>query len=167
MKKHHLLASAICLSSLNISLAEQAMVPVAYKWERSGLVHYTAYKPNDVSEKEVVKLDAQGRVIVDVKDGDFIQLEQAVRPEITKKEAEEKADTGADVAAKEVSKELASKQLEKLRAKNCKVAKKNMQMIEGGEVYEPDDKGNMMKLSKEQLETNRKRVQKDINYYCE
>ncbi len=168
MKRNHLLIGVICLSGLNISLAGQTAIPVAYKWEKNGLTHYTAYKPNDVSEKDVIKLDAQGRVIVDVQDGDFVQLEQTVRPEGTEGSTTEKEETkaGSDASAKEVSKELAAKQLEELRAKNCKVAQKNMQMIDGGEVYEPDEKGNMMKLSKEQLEANRKRVQKDIDYYC-
>ncbi|MCC8986757.1 MAG: DUF4124 domain-containing protein [Candidatus Contendobacter sp.] len=85
-------------------------------------------------------------------------------PDLTK-EQEKKA---AEEAAKQKEQqEQAQKEAEDVRAKNCEIAKKNVQVLQGeSPVVKTDAKGNKAPLDAEQREAELKKAQKDQDYFC-
>ncbi len=143
--------------------AEKIETKVIYKWTDNGLVYYSHIKPTSVTN--AIKLDAQGRKIEDFTD-EFDEVVQiTVRPKSVKKDDKENKDKGAVMSAKEKA-DLEKTKAEDIRKKNCETARKNMRTIEGGEVYERDSQGNMIRLSPEAIQGKRKNVQRDIDYFC-
>ena len=81
------------------------------------------------------------------------------------KEQERKA---AEEAAKQKEQEeQAQKEAGDVRAKNCEIAKKNVQVLQGeSPVVKTDAKGNKAPLDAEQREAELKKAQKDQDYFC-
>ncbi len=175
MKKSHLL---ILLSSLVFTLGfaddSKKVEKVIYKWERGGLIHYSHIKPEGVSG--VIKLDSNGRKIEDYTEnfGEVVQI--VVRPPKKETKSEEEAQEASAAENQEKQKKItivkakdkqkADSQEQKLRKENCQTARKNLETINTGEVYERDPKGNLVRMSDKQLETKRKDAQRDIDYFC-
>lgn len=137
---------------------------VIYKWEQDGLIYYSHIKPLKI--KDFIKLDAQGRRVEDfTEDFDEIVEIAVVRPDREVETTSENL-TAAEAAQKEVEKELAEGKAQDIRDKNCQTARKNMSTLDGGEVYERDSSGNMIRLKTEQIDSKRKNVQRDIDYFC-
>lgn len=135
---------------------------VIYKWFEDGLVNYSHIKPLHV--KEVIKLDAEGRAIEDFTEEFDEVISISVRPNSqTKKEkkpiASEKQDEQLDVSDEE------KRRIEQ-RKNNCEIAKRNMKTLAGGEVYEKDAQGNMIRLKPEDIASKQKNVAKDVDYFC-
>lgn len=138
---------------------------VIYKWENDGLIYYSHIKPTAV--QDFVKLDAEGRRVEDfTEEFDEIVEIAVVRPE-KGAESEAEAQTPSEAAQREVEEELAKKSAQEVKNKNCETARKNMSTLDGGEVYERDSQGNMIRLSAEQIDSKRKNVQRDVDYFCE
>ncbi len=150
------------LTASTMMAAEKIETKVIYKWTNNGLVYYSHIKPASVTN--AIKLDAQGRKIEDFTD-EFDEVVQiTVRPKSVKK-ADKGKNKGAVMSAKEKA-DLEKTKAEDIRKKNCETARKNMRTIEGGEVYERDSQGNMIRLSPEAIQGKRKNVQRDIDYFC-
>ena len=81
------------------------------------------------------------------------------------KEQEKKA---AEEAAKQKEQEeQAKKESEDVRTKNCEIAKKNVQVLQGeSPVVKTDAKGNKAPLDAEQRAAELKKAQKDQDYFC-
>ncbi|RUQ33861.1 MAG: DUF4124 domain-containing protein [Candidatus Competibacteraceae bacterium] len=81
------------------------------------------------------------------------------------KEQEKKA---AEEAAKQKEQEeRAQKDAEDVRAKNCEIAKKNVQVLQGDSpVVKTDANGNKAPLDAPQREAELKKAQKDQDYFC-
>ena len=81
------------------------------------------------------------------------------------KEQEKKA---AEEAAKQKEQEeQAKKEREDVRTKNCEIAKKNVQVLQGeSPVVKTDAKGNKAPLDAEQRAAELKKAQKDQDYFC-
>lgn len=147
------------------ALAQQKLTEkVIYKWESDGLIYYSHIKPAEV--RDFIKLDAEGRRIEDfTEDFDEIVEIAVMRPKAVTDEGDEPA-TPAEAAQKEVEDQLAQQSAQEVKNKNCQTAQKNMSTLDGGEVYERDSQGNMLRLSAEQIASKRKNVQRDVDYFC-
>ena len=81
------------------------------------------------------------------------------------KEQERKAEEEA--AKQKEQEEQAQKEAGDVRAKNCEIAKKNVQVLQGeSPVVKTDAKGNKAQLDAEQREAELKKAQKDQDYFC-
>jgi hypothetical protein len=59
------------------------------------------------------------------------------------------------------------KQAEEVRAKNCEIARKNVQVLQGStQVVKTDAKGNKVVLDAEQRAAELQKAQKDQDYFC-
>ena len=80
--------------------------------------------------------------------------------ELARKLAEEEAKTKAQ-------QEQAQQQAEDQRAKNCELAKKNVQVLQGDNpVVKADAKGNKVVLDAQQREAELQKAKKDQDYFC-
>ncbi len=165
MKAKSLFIGMLCLLCANIASADKKDEKVIYKWENNGLIYYSHIKPVGITN--FTKLDSQGRKIIDFSQEFDEIVEIAVRPDMMKKEKEgEKKLSAADEAVKEVEDQLKEKERQKVYKKNCELARKNVAMINNGEVYKPDASGNMIRLSGDELVKRRAREEKNVNFYC-
>lgn len=158
MKKNRLF---ILLSSLVLTLSfaqdNNGAGKAIYKWEAGGLVYYSHIKPDHV--KNVTKLDSSGRKIEDYTEdfGEVVQI--IVRPK-------NETSTTAGSTSIDAEKQLAESREQDIRTENCNKARKNLETINGGEVYERDSKGNLIRLTEEQIQNKRKNVERDVDYFC-
>ncbi len=127
-----------------------------YKWHgQDGLIHYSHIKPNN-SIGEVEQLDSSGRKVKAHTD-DFGQIKTIPRPDKVEQ-------TGDKKTEEEVK--LAEKRQEEIKQENCKTLQENLRIIETGEVYENDAKGNKVLLKPEQLKAARAKTLRDMDYFC-
>lgn len=171
MLRNRLFFGMFCLFCVSSVSAQQGLsTQVIYKWESQGLVYYSHIKPADVVD--FIKLDSQGRKIESFTDEFDEIVEIVTRPQSVQQrqndEGGENIDemSGAKASAKKAEAELAKERDAEIRVRNCEIARKNMSKLDGGEVYEPDSAGNMMRLKPEQITAKRKNVQRDIDYFC-
>ncbi|MPV86551.1 hypothetical protein [Ostreibacterium oceani] len=156
MKRNRLLVMIVAMALASTASAQNNVnQKVIYKWVQDGLVHYSHIKPLGIDGAE--KLDAKGRKIQDFTEEFDEIVEIAVRPKAEKKEEEPQTKQEEILQAEEER---------SAREKNCATANKNMQVIDGGEVYERDSSGNLIRLTPEQVDNKRKNVQRDIDYFC-
>ncbi len=167
MQKKSLLMAVLAAVVLSSAVAQHKPLDqkVIYKWEREGLIYYSHIKPLDV--RDFIKLDAEGRRVEDFTE-DFDEIVEIVvaRPKPVKANSGTEAKTPAKAAQEAVENELAEDKAEEIRNKNCETARNNMAKLEGGEVYQRDSEGNMIRLKPEQVESKRKNVQRDVDYFC-
>lgn len=127
---------------------------VIYKWIEGGLVYYSHILPTGVAN--YTKLDSRGIEIIDYSD-EFNEVEtMIVRPktlENTAVEADKKEEPKVETA-------------EDIKKRNCEIAQNNMRLLNNGDVYDKDSEGNLVPLSGEQVESKRKNVQADLDYFC-
>lgn len=155
MKKSRLLVLLSCLV-FSLSFAENSNSgKVIYKWERNGLVYYSHIKPKGISN--VTKLDPNGRKIEDYTEdfGEVVQI--IVRP---------KNQTSTKAVSTDEEKQLAENREQEIQKENCDKARKNLETLNGGEVYERDSQGNMIRLSAEQIQNKRANVERDVEFFC-
>lgn len=163
MKKNRLLVLLLSALLASWSFAEKksmANEKAIYKWEDNGLVYYSHIKPSHV--KDFIKLDSRGMRIEEYTEDFGEVVEIVMRPENL-----DKAETAKET--NETSPEddaIATLKEEEIRKKNCETAKRNMKTLDSGEVYEQDEKGNMIRLSLEQIDAKRKNVTRDVDYFC-
>lgn len=155
MKKSRLLVLLSCLV-FSLSFAENSNSgKVIYKWEQNGLVYYSHIKPKGISN--VTKLDPNGRKIEDYTEdfGEVVQI--IVRP---------KNQTSTKAVSTDEEKQLAENREQEIQKENCDKARKNLETLNGGEVYERDSQGNMIRLSAEQIQNKRANVERDVEFFC-
>lgn len=158
MKKSRLL---ILLSSMffTLGLAQSSRISekAIYKWEQGGLVYYSHIKPQGIDD--FIKLDSSGRKVEDYTEdfGEVVQI--IVRPNEQEEGGEEKADATEET-------KTAEHQEEEIKKKNCETARKNLAILDSGEVYERDSQGNMIRLTVEEMQNKRKNVERDVDYFC-
>lgn len=81
--------------------------------------------------------------------------------------AEKKAQEEAKLKEQAEQAQQAQKDAEDQRAKNCEIAKKNVQVLQGDSpVVKTDPKGNKVALDPPQRESELKKAQKDMDYFC-
>jgi|GEM_PF-6673538 len=162
MKGNHLLLASLAglalFSSLAFAQKKISDKPI-YKWVKDGLIHYSYVKPTDIKDYET--LDSRGRKIT-YYTKDFDQI-----IEITKKPQQlEITDEQDSKDIDDIGEKVQALQSQNTRKKNCKTARANMKKLDGGEVYEKDAKGNLIRLSKAQIANKRLDVERDIDYFC-
>lgn len=168
MKGNRLLAITLLLATSHLAVAQDNALEgkVIYKWTgEDNLIHYSHIKPTAVSNFQ--KLDAQGREIVDFTE-DFDEIiEITVRRPIIH-EAEQFGDKASTQEKNnaEIAKKISEGEADSVKQKNCQTAKKNLAMLNAGEVYEKDSSGNMIRLKPEQIMQKRKNVERDVDYFC-
>jgi hypothetical protein len=109
----------------------------------SGVVYETVRKPTGLAEGTQSARD--------------LTKEQE---ELARKLAEEEAKTKAQ-------QEQAEQQAEDQRAKNCEVARKNVEVLQGDKpVVKTDAKGNKVALDAQQREAELQKARKDQDYFC-
>lgn len=155
MKKSRLLVLLSCLVFSLSSAENNNSGKVIYKWERNGLVYYSHIKPKGISN--VTKLDPNGRKIEDYTEdfGEVVQI--IVRP---------KNQTSTKAVSTDEEKQLAENREQEIQKENCDKARKNLETLNGGEVYERDSQGNMIRLSAEQIQNKRANVERDVEFFC-
>ncbi len=127
-----------------------------YKWTDSqGQPKYSELPPpNGVSYETVRKPGTEAPSTVVTKD---LAKE---KEELARKLAEEDAKT-------KEQQEQAQKEATDARAKNCEIARKNVDVLQGERpVVRPDDKGNKVTLDAAQREAELQKAKKDQEYYC-
>ncbi len=127
-----------------------------YKWEENGMINYSHIKPLNV--KNFIKLDSSGREIEDYTEG-FGTIEQVI---VTPK----KSNKMAELTLAGESQRQEEKSEKAIKEKNCEVARKNLATVNTGEVWERDSQGNLVRLSKEQIQAKREKIERDVNYFC-
>lgn len=132
---------------------------VIYKWLENGLVHYSHIKP--VHANDVTKLDAEGRTIEEFTESFDEIISISVRPSLPPKTSSQ---TTEPVEKKAITAK-AQRAIEQ-KKKNCATARRNLKTLKGGEVYEKDEAGNMIRLKPEDVASKLKHVSKDIQYFC-
>lgn len=163
MKKYYLVIFMLIGVLFNPVNAESRVdSKVIYKWFEDGLVNYSHIKPLHV--KKVTKLDADGRAIEDFTEEFDEIISISVRPSSHAKQ--EKKNTVAEKQDEQSEVNDKEKRRTEQREKNCEIAKRNMKMLEGGEVYEKDAKGNMIRLKPEDIVSKQKNVARDVDYFC-
>ncbi len=153
MKKSHFF---VFLGTLIVTLSfSQQDKKIIYKWEKNGLVHYSHIKPEGA--KNIIKLDADGRKIENYSEnfGEIVQI--VVSP---KKHKQTLTDTSSNRA------DNTEEQADKQRREYCQIARQNLQQINSGDLYERNAKGELIRLSNEQLKTKRIKAERDVTYYC-
>ncbi|MGY0400084.1 MAG: hypothetical protein ACWIPH_09205 [Ostreibacterium sp.] len=161
MKKYRLLVLALGTLVINIAFSQEELASKAiYKWELDGLVHYSYIRPINV--KNFTKLDANGRELLDYTAGFGTVAEIVVRPAAPAVTA---SSTSSPLEAEE-AKNLAENQQKFDGEKKCRLVQKNLELLTKGEVYEPDSKGNMVRLTKDKIESKLRNTQKDLDYFC-
>lgn len=162
MKKSRLLIALLGTVLLSQVSAQKLANKVIYKWEQNGLIYYSHVKPVNVSN--FTKLDEQGRKIEDFTEdfGEVVQI--IVRPPSAGGNAD---GTTATEEMTDTEKQLAEDKAKDQKKENCEKAKKNLATLKTGEVYEKDNKGNLIRMSPEQIQTKLTETNKDIAYFCE
>ncbi len=154
MKRKLLLTLLVLAAGTAVAQDKAETERVIYKWVDGGLVYYSHILPKGVSD--YTKLNSRGMEIKDYTE-EFETIETiAVRPKTL-----EKTDKKEDQQAK-----TDDNSPEAIKAKNCEIAKANLRLLSSGDVYDKDDKGNLVTMNKEQVESKRKNTQEDIDYYC-
>lgn len=160
----------LCVLVLGLAIGTQAFAQnaspvnagkVVYKWSDKGVIYYSHIKPINITKFE--RLDKQGRIITDTDTEGFGELVEIVRPNLDKPADAANPTNEHD---SEMSKALALQQQDELKKRNCATAKQNLNILNSGEVYEPDAQGNMTRLSAEQIEAKRVNVNRDVDYFC-
>lgn len=168
MKKQYLFACVLAALTVNVAVAQKkgaqksSTPKVIYKWTEDGLIHYSHVKPAKV--KTFTKLDAKGREIEDFSK-DFGEVQEIiVRPSKAQKASAD--NSGKTSLESESNQRVAAEAAKNMKQKNCETAQKNLNLLKGGEVYERDSQGNMIRLTKEQIDSKLTNVQKDVGYFC-
>ncbi len=153
MKRKLLVTLLVLAAGTAVAQNKAETERVIYKWVDGGLVYYSHILPKGISD--YTKLNSRGVEIKDYSE-EFETIETiAVRPKTL-----EKTEETEDQAKKDENSP------EAIKAKNCEIAKANMRLLSSGDVYDKDDKGNLVTMNKEQVESKRKNTQEDIDYYC-
>lgn len=167
MKKYFLI-TIMLLGTLSNTLYAQADTgkKVIYKWNENGLINYSHIKPLHI--KNPTKLDAEGRAIEEFTEEFDEIISISVRPNAVAKKEEKvtSSSTESTESVEEPSKDVKQKRQADQKRANCQIAKRNMETLQGGEVYEKDEAGNMIRLKPDELEAKRKNVEKDVDYFC-
>lgn len=88
-------------------------------------------------------------------------------PDLLKEQEKKVAEEAAKQKEQAEQAEQAQKEAEDVRTKNCEVAKKNVQVLQGeSPVVKTDAKGNKAALDAEQRAAELKKAQKDQDYFC-
>ena len=127
-----------------------------YKWnDEQGQIKYSELPPpSGVSYETVRKPAGFG------KEGDQARDLAKEQEDLAKKLAEEEAKT------QQQQQEQARKE-EDVRAKNCEVAKKNVETLQSDRpVVKADAQGNKVALDAQQRTTELQKAQKDLDYFC-
>jgi len=127
-----------------------------YKWmDDQGQPQYSELPPPTGVPYETVR--KPGGAVSGAEAGRDLTKEQE---ELARKLAEEEAKT-------QEQQEQAKKEAEDQRAKNCEIAKKNVEVLQGDRpVVRADAKGNKVTLSAEERATELQKAQKDQDYFC-
>ncbi len=128
---------------------------VIYKWtDTQGQPKYSELPPPGGIAYETVRKSGGAAPGVETKD---LAKEQE---ELARKLAEEEAQT-------QEQQEEAQKQADDARAKNCAIARKNVEVLQGDRpVVRPDAKGNKVTLDAQQREAELQKAKKDQDYFC-
>lgn len=150
-----LLAASGCGMTFTAQTAESFI----YKWtDEQGMVKYSELAPPSGVKYEMVRRTggtAQG--------AETAPSDQAVK----EREAKEREELAQQEAKQKTEAEQAQKQAEDTRTKNCEIARKNVQVLQGDtQVVRTDAKGNKVVLDAEQRAEELKKAQKDQDYFC-
>jgi hypothetical protein len=128
-----------------------------YKWtDPQGQVQYSELAPPPGVQYEMVRKPAVVGQETGPQARDLAKEQEELARQVAEQEQKEKQQ--ADQAQKEA---------EDVRAKNCEVAKKNVQVLQGDSpVVKTDAKGNKVALDVQQREAELKKAQKDQDYFC-
>ncbi|MFZ1643582.1 MAG: DUF4124 domain-containing protein [Candidatus Contendobacter sp.] len=137
-----------------VTVTAQAAEQFIYKWtDDQGMVKYTELQPPSGVKYEMVR-----------KTGGAAQGTEAAPSDQQAKEREELAQ---QEAKQKEQAEQAQKQAKDVRAKNCEIFKKNVQVLQGNSpVATTDAQGKKIILDAAQREAELKKAQKDADYFC-
>ena len=124
-----------------------------YKWtDAEGKLQYSELPPPTGITYEVVRKSAKATP------GEAALSSQQTREreELARQEAERKAQA-----------EKAQQTAQDQRAKNCEIAKKNVEVLQGGsQIVKTNAEGKKVVVDAEQRAAELKKAQKDADYYC-
>ncbi|MCB1768760.1 MAG: DUF4124 domain-containing protein [Candidatus Competibacteraceae bacterium] len=154
MLKRTLLCMAL-VGSCGLMVNTQAQQFI-YKWtDDQGQPQYSELPPPSGIPYETVR--KPGGAALGAEAGRDLTKEQE---ELAQKLAEEEAKT-------QEQQEQAKKEAEDQRTKNCEIAKKNVEVLQGDRpVVRADAKGNKVTLNAEDRATELQKAQKDQDYFC-
>ena len=124
-----------------------------YKWtDEQGMVKYSELAPPTGVKYEMVRKPS----VAAGAEADLSSQQAKEREELARQEAKQKEQA-----------EQAQKETEDARTKNCEIARKNVQVLQGEtQVVRTDPKGNKIILDAEQRAEELKKAQKDQDYFC-
>lgn len=124
-----------------------------YKWtDEQGMVKYSELAPPVGVKYEMVRKSS---------------ATAGTEAALSSQQAKEKEDVAKQEAKQKEQAEQAQKDAEDTRAKNCEVAKKNVQVLQGEtQVVRTDAKGSKIVLDAAQRAEELKKAQKDQDYFC-
>ena len=125
-----------------------------YKWtDEQGMVQYSELPPPSGVKYEQVRKPTGAL--------------PGAAPAVSQQQAKEQEALAQEEAKQKEQAEQAQKQIEDVRAKNCEIAKKNVQVLQGDtQVVRTDPKGNKIVLDAEQRAAELQKAQKDQDYFC-
>ena len=128
-----------------------------YKWaDEQGQPQYSELAPPKGVAYEMVRKPATAT-----------QGTEPTSRDPAKELAEKKAQEEAKLKEQAEQAQQAQKDAEDQRTKNCEIAKKNVQVLQGDSpVVKTDAKGNKAALDPQQRESELKKAQKDMDYFC-
>ena len=150
------LLCVLLAGSCGLMAAAQAQQFI-YKWtDEQGQVQYSELPPpSGVTYETVRKPTGPGSGVAQP------------TPDLTKEQAELARKLAEEEANTKTQQEQAQKETEDQRAKNCEIAKKNVQVLQGDSpVVKTDAKGNKVALDAQQREAELQRARKDQDYFC-
>ena len=128
---------------------------VIYKWtDVQGQPKYSELPPPSGIPYETVR--KSGSAVPGVETKNLVKEQE----DLARKLAEEEART-------QEQQEQALKEIEEARARNCEIARKNVEVLQGDRpVVRPDAKGNKVTLDAQQREAELQKARKDLDYFC-
>ena len=141
----------LAMSGGGVTVMAQAQQFI-YKWtDEQGMIKYSEMAPPVGVKYETVQKSSVPAGAVDVSAQQSKEREALAREEAKRKEQTEQT----------------QKEAEDALAKNCEIARKNVQVLQGDSpVVKPDAKGNKVALDAEQRQAELQKAQKDQDYFC-
>lgn len=146
------LLAAGCCGVVGTTQAQQYI----YKWTDSqGLPQYSELAPPPGVKYEMVRKPTDA-ASPGVAPRDLAKDQEELARQVTEQQQKEQQQT-----------EQVQKEAQNARAKNCEIAKKNVQVLQGDtQVVRTDAKGNKVALDVEQRAAELQKAQKDQDYFC-
>lgn len=125
---------------------------IFYKWYVRGRAHYGKYIPRGVSN--YIKINGQGMVVSERPTNDSFPVLKPLRPVTPEKAAAPAKDQPLPEGSI-------------TRQKRCEIAQTNMKTLtEQSQIFEDDNKGNLIPLSADEISKRRQQTQNDLEHFC-